>query len=79
MSDLNQALLDAMRLFLLNHGVEVHHVINFEETQKLEGYCETCYYEYVAVDITYENLDGDIKNYEYYSSFAQLIRELTNE
>jgi hypothetical protein len=52
-------------------------VTDFEDVQKSDGYCETCYYEYMACDITYKNSAGKTQVYEYYGTVAELVRNLT--
>jgi hypothetical protein len=63
---------------LKNRGI--HNVIrveDWEEAERNDGYCETCYYEYTVVVIRYITETGVRDEFEYYGSFAELIQELT--
>ena len=67
---------EALAGFLAERGIEGATVIDFEEETRYDGYCETCYYEYTEVVITYE-VDGETRTYDYSGSFAELISALT--
>lgn len=58
-----------------NHGIAVDEVLSYEEENYSSGYCETCYYEEVRVNIEY--LEGGLRrSYTHYGSFGDLIKEL---
>lgn len=70
-----KALLDLVQ----GRDEEAVEVIDWEEATEQGGYCETCYYEDVLVEIEYRTADGDRKTYRYYGKFWQLVQELTRD
>lgn len=72
---LNEALAKYLRD---NVALDVVEVLEFEDKTIYGGYCETCAYEEVVAVITYKDSTGDTREYQYYSSFANLIRNLTD-
>ena len=68
---------EALGKYLERNEFEIKKVIDFEEEKKNDGYCETCWYEYTVVVITYLNKKGKEKTYTYSGFFSDLIRELT--
>lgn len=73
---LNDNICAALADFLRDREVDVREVLSYDEETKYGGYCETCAYEYVVLDIMYENSEGKTKYYTYNGSFAELIRSL---
>jgi hypothetical protein len=64
----------ALRYALEDSGVEgVEEVVSFEEKKAYGGGCETCYYEYVELDITYLNAEGARRMFTYEGSLAELL------
>lgn len=53
---------------------DVDVVVDAEERTEYGGYCESCYYEDVMVDVTYLNEDGETQTTIIYSSFAHLMQ-----
>ena len=79
MTKFNEALLESMlELVKARSNPDAVKVVAYEEVQKSDGYCETCYYEYTEVKITYLTSSGETSEYGYSGSFAELIRDLTN-
>lgn len=57
--------------------LDVEKVVDFEEVEKSDGYCETCYYEWTEVDITFVDKAGATQKWNYYGSFAEFVRNIT--
>jgi len=66
----------ALAGLLEERGITGATVVDFDEVTRYDGYCETCYYEYSEVVITYE-VDGVTETYDYSGSFVDLISALT--
>jgi hypothetical protein len=71
-----QAIKNAMLVMLRNRGISAIEVTKFEEQERNDGYCETCWYEYTVVVINYITETGVTKTYEYQGQFSELIQEL---
>lgn len=67
------------RPFGVEPEVEVDRVLSWEEEDKSTGYCETCYYEYTELNLTYLGVDGQTYTYEYSGNFAEFMRDLTSD
>ena len=79
MTKFNEALLESMlELIKARSNPEAVKVIAYEEVDKSSGYCETCFYEYTEVLITYTLASGGTAVYDYAGDFGELIRDLTN-
>ena len=63
---------------LRQRGYDAVKVINVEEGMKYGGYCSTCSYEYVGLDITYKNSKGKTLEAEISETFIDYIRSLTD-
>jgi hypothetical protein len=80
MTKFNEALLQSMLELVQKSNPEAIRVVSYEEVDKSDGYCETCYYEWQEVEIKYVTNDSSQpKVYSYSSDFADLIRTLTND
>lgn len=73
---LNENICNAFAQFLRDRDLDVVEVVDWEERTVYDGYCETCYYEYVVVDIEYRDSEGTVKTYTYDGTFSSLMREL---
>jgi hypothetical protein len=78
MSNLNNALFASMLKLVKGSEADAVKVLGYKEVEKSDGYCETCYYEYVEVEISYQKSDGTTGVYSYYGDFGDLIRTLTS-
>lgn len=67
---------EALGDLLESRGIKGATVTGFNEVTKNMGYCETCWYEYTEVEITYE-VDGIENVYTYGGTFAEIINDLT--
>jgi len=76
MTTIEEKIHDALTLYLRRIGFECDGVTGFEDVTKYGGYCDTCSYSETLCEVTYEYL-GKTKTYEYYGTFANLIKELT--
>jgi hypothetical protein len=74
--NVEQVIKNAMVVMLRNRGIFAIEVNSFEEQQRSDGYCETCWYEYTVVVITYTTETGSVQPYEYRGEFSELIQEL---
>jgi hypothetical protein len=72
----NAALKTAAANLLRSEGRDVAEVVSLEEEERADGFCETCYYEWTVVIITYLSNTGDEETYVYSGDFSELIREL---
>lgn len=73
---LNDSICAALADFLRERDVDVREVLSYEEEMKYGGYCETCAYEYMVLEITYKDSNNKTKYYTYDGTFAELIRSL---
>lgn len=77
MSFAKEKFYEAINAFLVeNCRIESNKVINIEDRIEYGGYCSTCSYESIHLDITYIDYDGVERKYDYYGSFAELIEAL---
>lgn len=72
-TDIHEALADYLRTLGYD---DVEYVVSFEDKTINGGYCETCSYEEAVVDVKYRTLSGGTREWTYYGSFAELIRNL---
>jgi hypothetical protein len=79
MSELQKDIKRAILKMIVRSGVDAVEVTDWEDRTEHGGYCETCAYEYVVVDITYVDSEGARKTYVYDSSFSDLIASLTRD
>lgn len=78
MSMFNKALLQSMLELVQETFPEAVEVVSYEEMQRSDGYCDTCYYEWEEVDITFISSEtSEPQVYTYSGDFGELIRELT--
>lgn len=57
--------------------VEAERVTYIDQTTQSDGYCETCYYEYIVLEISYiEAGTGRSRIYTYRGDMGELMREL---
>lgn len=73
-----KAFSEAIAIDLRERGLDAVEVTDFEDETQSTGYCDTCYYEYAVVKITYKDSDGALKNYTISESFAEYIKYLTD-
>lgn len=66
----------ALKVLLERNGCDVDEVLDWEEDTYTDGYCETCRYTQVVVDIDYYSTQGIRLTYQHKGNFADLIREL---
>jgi hypothetical protein len=77
---INDSIKEAMVGLLVRYGKAATEVTSWEDRTEYGGYCETCSYEYVVVDINYvEAVTGKRQTYTYDGTFATLIWELEND
>jgi hypothetical protein len=74
---LEESILEALTRFVKEVDLTCDTVTGFEDRTEYGGYCETCSYEYVVVDIYYFTDNGGRKTYTYDGTFSSLIRNLT--
>jgi hypothetical protein len=67
---------DAVLEFLKGRGVDAVKVVDLESRTAWGGYCETCEYSYVVLDIEYVDSDSMRRTYTYDGDFGEFIREL---
>ena len=79
MTKFNEMLLSSMAQLLRTRGCDVVRVTAYEEVQRADGYCDTCYYEWTEMEIFYVDKNGVTQTYNYGGNFGDLIRELTGE
>lgn len=68
-----EALVEVMRSW----HMRVKDVIAWEEKRKSDGYCDTCYFEYTEVDITYIDTDDQVQLYSWSGDFGELMRAMS--
>lgn len=72
----NAALKTAAAKLLRSEGIDVAKVLSFKEEECADGFCDTCYYEWTVVIVTYLSNTGFEETYVYSGDFSELIREL---
>jgi len=55
---------------------DVAEVVDFREETRSSGYCDTCYYEEVVIEVTYVDSTGEMHRDDIHDNFAGLMREL---
>ncbi|WP_280485409.1 hypothetical protein [Nocardia cyriacigeorgica] len=55
---------------------DVAEVVDFREETRSGGFCETCAYTEVVIEVTYLDSSGAIQKDDIYDNFAGLVREL---
>lgn len=76
MSGFKVGLAEAMAQMLRSRGLDCHEILDWDDRTVYGGYCETCAYDYVVVDITYRDSQDQRHMYTYDDNFSALIREL---
>jgi hypothetical protein len=71
------SILEAIKSDLIAQGEDVASVTSAEDETRWGGYCETCSYEYIAVEVGFVDSKGKNKTYLYDCTFAELIRRLS--
>lgn len=64
--------------YLKSIKIDCVEVTSFNDSTQWGGYCETCAYESVCVDIYYTNSKGKGKNYTYDEGLSDLLYALDN-
>lgn len=64
--------------YLRTRGVEADRVTEVTNRIEYGGFCETCSYEELVVDIEYRVAD-QYRSYRYYGTFAEFIRALDGD
>lgn len=78
MISFNKALLQSMLELVQERFPEAIEIVSYDEVDKSDGYCDTCYYEWTEVEIFYlTSEDATPRMYNYSGDFGQLIRRLT--
>lgn len=68
---------EAINTFLVeNCNMPSNKVTDVTERTEYGGYCSTCSFESIHLDITYIDFDGIERQYDYYGTFAELIEAL---
>lgn len=75
--ELSESFNKSLKAFIINDtGADVVEIIDFEEDTKGSGGCETCYFEWTEVSVTYRDSDGDVNRYDYHGDFMELVQSL---
>jgi len=53
--------------------IDVQKVIRYDERQETEGYCNTCSYTYMVVNIYYHDQDANTNVFKFRGSLADLL------
>lgn len=72
------AIRDSMVGLLHAYGIDAVRVNSYEEEERMDGFCDTCYYEWTVVVINYTDSRGVIDDYTFTGDFGDLIRELSS-
>jgi hypothetical protein len=51
-------------------------VLDYGEETEYGGYCETCSYEEIVVQITYKDSKGKTQKFRHYDNFAEFVKSL---
>lgn len=60
-----------------NHFLDVVTVLSYEQETRGGGYCETCYYEEIVIEVCYVDSDGATCRKDIYGDMGELIRDLS--
>lgn len=58
-------------------GVPIRHVVTYRETTVNGGFCETCSYTYVAVQVVFKSSEGKLCVYPIEGTMFSLMSQLT--
>lgn len=75
MGNISNLLHQALVAWLNKRGIAAVEVTGLEQDTRTGGYCESCYYEEVVIQVTYRTAE-DAGVFEYRGDMGELIREL---
>lgn len=55
---------------------DIKKVLTYSQGIKTGGYCDTCFYEEIVVDVSYVDHAGDVREHYIYGDMGTLIRDL---
>ena len=74
---------EALKVDMLNmikrQGYDAVSVESWEEVQMSDGYCDTCYCEWTAVNVLYSDSDDKFQKFYYSGSLSELLNELARQ
>lgn len=71
---------DALIRYLVKYeSIVAVEIMDLDDRKEWRGYCETCEYEQIIVDIEYKGTDGHTKTVSYEGSFGSLMYYLTDD
>lgn len=69
----------AVAKWLREYGFgDVREVLDVQQDERSGGYCETCWYEEIVVEITYTDSEGERQTHTFYGDMGEFMRELTD-
>lgn len=70
---------DALIRYLARYeSIVATEIMHFNDRTTWGGYCETCEYEKIVLDISYKDTVGHTKTFTYDGSFSSLLYDLTD-
>lgn len=60
------------------YGLDAVKVLSYEQETRGGGYCETCYYEEVVIEVSYLDSDGSTCEKDIYGDMGELVRTISD-
>lgn len=57
--------------------LDVAEVVSYEQESRSGGYCDTCAYTDIVVEVCYRTSEGDVLTHDIYGSMASLVEDLS--
>lgn len=76
MGNFEESFYEAITKWLKSRDVDAEKVVSVEQDTQVLGYCETCEYTQIIVNISYNDSEGFSQLYEYFGSMAEMINDL---
>lgn len=67
---------EASKRYLVSIDLDAVEVTNVDQATESGGYCDTCWYEYAVIEISYKDSSGKLRSHTYSGDLGEFIREL---
>lgn len=57
---------------------DIAEILSYEQETRSGGYCESCYYDEIVVEVRYLSTSGETKRFDIYGDMGELIRDLSD-
>lgn len=74
--DFQDSFKNALKRWMIEYGLDVVEVVDFQDDTESGGYCDSCWYETAVVVITYIDSAKKRHKFSYQGQFGELIKQL---